>query len=774
MSCAKRYSQKSRRMTMRPWLAAALFAAAMAKPAEAQDLFVDWTNGTTGVLGSVTVTASSFTSSNLVRSYDLSGPDYSAAPGSTSQEVISFSGNSDWSVSFSEPVTGLRLYLYSWRSPYVYTFSEPFTVASGLSGATVTGNQIINSSSYFMRGIITFAGPLTSLTVNSTAGVGEFSSQAMTFGMSACTAPSITLSPVDVDIFSGDNASFSVTADGTSPLSYQWRKDGVNLSDGGVISGATTATLLLTGATGMEAGNYDCVVANTCGSVTCSAAALTVHLPEMEVRYNGVAIANGDDTPSTADGTDFGSAVAAPGNFVARTFTIANTGSAALNLTGALPRVQVSGPHASEFTVLVPPASSVSAGSTTTFAVHFHPEAPGLRTAIFSIPNDDGDENPYEFVVQGTGEAPPPEFVFLANKITLEETKQNTPGGDMHSNGTLLIEKGEPSTYNSNLTAVGKITIEKRNTITGNVRSQTSISNSGKITGTKTTGAVAAVPLPSLSYSAGGPNKTVPSGGSLTLAPGSYGIVTMSNNGTLKLFSGEYFMTELRYSSSIEGGKIEIDLSSGDPVVINVVSNLQLGHEAAIVLLHNGESDSKLVTFNTLQSTSANWGREAYLVGSFNAPNAKVTLVKNTQLRGSISAKEIFVSNDCLFLYHDAPGSLPGPGDLPKFSFDEDEAVISSQHTVTSYELLQNYPNPFNPSTAISFALPEASEVTLSIFNTNGQLVKQLVAGAMNAGRHNFTWDATDERGQRVASGVYLYVLNAGEFTAQRRLLLLK
>ncbi len=56
----------------------------------------------------------------------------------------------------------------------------------------------------------------------------------------------------------------------------------------------------------------------------------------------------------------------------------------------------------------------------------------------------------------------------------------------------------------------------------------------------------------------------------------------------------------------------------------------------------------------------------------------------------------------------------------------------------------------------------------------SGQLVKKLVAGEMNAGRHSFTWDATNARGERVASGVYLYVIKAGEFTAQRKLLLMK
>ncbi len=364
-------------------------------------------------------------------------------------------------------------------------------------------------------------------------------------------------------------------------------------------------------------------------------------------------------------------------------------------------------------------------------------------------------------------------FVFLANKVTLASTKQVPSYGDMHSNGTLAVTKGYPSTYNSNLTAVGQITIGKYNTINGNVKSQTSVSNSGTINGTKSIGPVANEPLPSLSYSAGGPNKTVPSGGALTLAPGSYGIVTMRQGGTLKLTSGEYFMNELRYSSTISNGTIEIDLSSGAPVKINVVTNLQLGAEAAIVLLPNGEADSKLVTFNTLQATNANWGREGYFLGSFNAPNAIVTLVKNSQLRGAISAKEILVSNDCLFLHHDSPGSLPGPGDLPKSSFDEEEAA-GDQSTVTSYQLEQNYPNPFNPSTTISFALPQAGEVSLSIFNTNGQLVKKLVTGEMNAGLHSFTWDATNERGERVASGVYLYVLKAGGFTAQKKLVLMK
>ncbi|MEK7730027.1 MAG: FlgD immunoglobulin-like domain containing protein, partial [candidate division KSB1 bacterium] len=169
----------------------------------------------------------------------------------------------------------------------------------------------------------------------------------------------------------------------------------------------------------------------------------------------------------------------------------------------------------------------------------------------------------------------------------------------------------------------------------------------------------------------------------------------------------------------------------------------------------------------------------AYLLGSFNAPNALVTLVKNSQLRGAICAKELLVERDCLFLHHDSPGSLPGPGNLPKSSSDEE--VSSDQLSVVSdYALEQNYPNPFNPSTKISFALPEASEVELQIFNEAGQLVRTLASGNFASGRYELHWDARNQSGKQVAAGVYLYRLTArgqnGEavFSETKRMTLLK
>ncbi|MEM7111260.1 MAG: choice-of-anchor D domain-containing protein [Chloroflexota bacterium] len=122
--------------------------------------------------------------------------------------------------------------------------------------------------------------------------------------------------------------------------------------------------------------------------------------PEIDVQGNSTSIANGDVTPSTADDTDFGT-VNVGANLVT-TFTIENTGTADLTLSGS-PLVGVSGTNASEFVVTTAPTSPVAASGSTTFQVTFTPTAGGVRSATISIANTDSDENPYTFAIQGTG-----------------------------------------------------------------------------------------------------------------------------------------------------------------------------------------------------------------------------------------------------------------------------------------------------------------------------------------------------------------------------------
>jgi hypothetical protein len=91
------------------------------------------------------------------------------------------------------------------------------------------------------------------------------------------------------------------------------------------------------------------------------------------------------------------------------------------------------------------------------------------------------------------------------------------------------------------------------------------------------------------------------------------------------------------------------------------------------------------------------------------------------------------------------------------------------------FDLKQNYPNPFNATTQIQFALPQAANVKLEIFNVLGQKVRTLVDEELQAGYKQVAWDGTDEVGKSVATGIYFYRLRAeGLFTEMKKMLLVK
>ena len=91
-----------------------------------------------------------------------------------------------------------------------------------------------------------------------------------------------------------------------------------------------------------------------------------------------------------------------------------------------------------------------------------------------------------------------------------------------------------------------------------------------------------------------------------------------------------------------------------------------------------------------------------------------------------------------------------------------------------AFALNQNYPNPFNPSTTISFALPKNEQVKLEVYDILGNHVKTMVDQQMGAGTYQVVWNGIDQNGARVASGVYLYRLQAGSFSTVKKMLLVK
>ena len=100
---------------------------------------------------------------------------------------------------------------------------------------------------------------------------------------------------------------------------------------------------------------------------------------------------------------------------------------------------------------------------------------------------------------------------------------------------------------------------------------------------------------------------------------------------------------------------------------------------------------------------------------------------------------------------------------------DENEIFIPQE-----FALLGNYPNPFNPVTTLRFDLDYTSDVTVTIYNINGNEIKTLQNSEMKAGRHSMRWNATNDFGQRVPSGLYLYKVVSDSRMLTGKMLLLK
>ncbi|NWF90334.1 MAG: T9SS type A sorting domain-containing protein [Ignavibacteriaceae bacterium] len=103
-----------------------------------------------------------------------------------------------------------------------------------------------------------------------------------------------------------------------------------------------------------------------------------------------------------------------------------------------------------------------------------------------------------------------------------------------------------------------------------------------------------------------------------------------------------------------------------------------------------------------------------------------------------------------------------------KFSFSDVISINVSQ-ILDCFELCQNYPNPFNPVTIISYSIPKASNVNLVVYDVLGNIVKTLVTENQEAGNYTLSFDAIE-----LSNGIYFYKLQADEFTAVKKMLLLK
>ncbi len=117
---------------------------------------------------------------------------------------------------------------------------------------------------------------------------------------------------------------------------------------------------------------------------------------------------------------------------------------------------------------------------------------------------------------------------------------------------------------------------------------------------------------------------------------------------------------------------------------------------------------------------------------------------------------------------------------LPEIITDlPDNKKLVTLGQIKRNQLLQNFPNPFNPETWIPFKLSNESDVTIDIHSSTGELVRSISAGKMSAGDHTshaqaVHWDGMNNKGEAVSSGIYFYTITAGDFSASRKMIIMK
>jgi hypothetical protein len=214
--------------------------------------------------------------------------------------------------------------------------------------------------------------------------------------------------------------------------------------------------------------------------------------------------------------------------------------------------------------------------------------------------------------------------------------------------------------------------------------------------------------------------------------------LSLSQNSEMNIKNGASFEVPISIANNIQVGALSLKLSYPQNMVnyngISVNGNLMTNEKDGIITI--------------------GW---ADLTGGQSPMNLKAGSVIATL---KFTAKEGF-TNGSKFGFDLLPGSEIVDARGNAVASSEIQAPEVSMSVPSEFSVKQNYPNPFNPSTTIDFSIPEAGNVTLTIYNVTGQVVTRLVNGVQNAGAHHVVWNASN-----LSSGVYFYRI---DFDGQNR-----
>ena len=137
----------------------------------------------------------------------------------------------------------------------------------------------------------------------------------------------------------------------------------------------------------------------------------------------------------------------------------------------------------------------------------------------------------------------------------------------------------------------------------------------------------------------------------------------------------------------------------------------------------------------------------------------------------------VTAQTEATFTYyvHAFDGEYSVASNLGEFNLIRSELNTEIESAIPEvFSIYQNYPNPFNPVTTLRYDLPEDALVNITVYDMMGNVVKNLVNANQSSGHKSVQWDATNNQGQSVSAGVYLYIIEAGEFRQTKKMILLK
>jgi hypothetical protein len=124
--------------------------------------------------------------------------------------------------------------------------------------------------------------------------------------------------------------------------------------------------------------------------------------------------------------------------------------------------------------------------------------------------------------------------------------------------------------------------------------------------------------------------------------------------------------------------------------------------------------------------------------------------------------------------YLDGLDSWQNMNPTPGMSNTSELSINHDQISPEQFALHQNYPNPFNPVTTLRYDLPDDALVNITIYDMMGGVVSNLVSSQQDAGYKSVQWNATNNAGQPVSAGIYIYTVQAGDFRQVKKMVLLK